>query len=216
MVFSASGLREGWFMRRMSPAIRAEDPLIAAGHDYAHMLGRDPALPPLLIDWTAPLFPEEDASVRRLRRALCWMSDLASRDHPEFRAEQAFWRVLRSPGLGFGHHARGFLALAVAIRYEVDDDAGFLRDARLLLDVAGARRAEIMGTALRLAYTLSAGTPDLLAATRLSLVGRRLVLHLTEGMGVFAGDSVLRRLDRLAQTMGLEAGVETGVAAACR
>ncbi len=208
VVFSASGLREGWFMRGIPPEIRVEDPLIATGVDYAHRLGRDPALPPGLIAWTAPLFSNETPEMRRLRAALCWMSDLGSHDHPEFRAEQAFWRVLRQPGLGLDHQARGFLALAIAIRYEVDNDAGFTRSARLLLDVASAHRAEILGIALRLAYTLSAGTPDLLAATALRLEGRRLVLRLQESMGVFAGDSVLRRLDRLAQAMGLEAGTE--------
>ena len=43
VVFSASGLREGWFMQRMPEAIRAQDPLLAAGRDYAVRLGRDPA-----------------------------------------------------------------------------------------------------------------------------------------------------------------------------
>ncbi|MEO9191970.1 MAG: Ppx/GppA family phosphatase [Acetobacteraceae bacterium] len=208
VVFSASGLREGWFMRRMPPDLRAEDPLIAAGRAYASKLGRDPTLGPAMIAWTAPLFPRESQDAARLRLALCWMSDLGSHDHPEFRAEQAFWRVLRQPGLGLDHHARGFLALAIAIRYEVDPDARFLHTARMLLDVASARRAEVLGSALRLAYTLSAGTPDLLASTAISIVGGRLVLRLVEEAGVFAGDSVLRRLDRLAQAMGLEAGVE--------
>ncbi len=208
VVFSASGLREGWYMRRMPEAIRAEDPLIAAGRDYAVRLGRDPAMGPALIGWTAPLFPEEGDEAARLRHALCWMSDLGSHDHPEFRAEQAFWRVLRQPSLGLDHHARGFLALAIAIRYEVEPDAPFLRPARMLLDVAAARRAEVLGSALRLAYTLSAGTPDLLGATALRAESGRLILRLVEEAGVFAGESVLRRLDRLAQAMGLEAGTE--------
>jgi exopolyphosphatase / guanosine-5'-triphosphate,3'-diphosphate pyrophosphatase len=209
VVFSASGLREGWFMRRIPPEIRAQDPLIAAGRDYAGRLGRDAALPPALIAWTAPLFSEEAADSRRLREALCWMSDLGSHDHPEFRAEQAFWRVLRQPGLGLDHHARGFLALAIAIRYEVEADAQFLRPARMLLDVASARRAEVLGTALRLAYTLSGGTPDLLEAASIAVQGSRLVLRLRESDGVFAGESVLRRLDRLAQAMGLEPAAES-------
>ena len=66
----------------------------------------------------------------------------------------------------------------------------------------------MIGTALRLAYTLSAGTPDLLGRTRLQRDGGRLTLHLSEGGGVFAGESIVRRLGRLAGAMGLEAGVE--------
>ena len=62
---------------------------------------------------------------------------------------------------------------------------------------------------MRLAYTLSAGTPDLLSGTALILRGSQLVLRLEEDTGVFAGESVIRRLDRLAQQLGLEAATET-------
>jgi exopolyphosphatase/guanosine-5'-triphosphate,3'-diphosphate pyrophosphatase len=208
VVFSASGLREGWFMQRMPREIRAEDPLLAAGREMAARLSRDPILPPALIAWTDPLFPTETPDARRLREATCWMSDIGSHDHPEFRAEQAFLRVLRQPGIGLDHHARAFLALAIAMRYEAEEVGEFLRPARLLLDVASAHRAEVLGTALRLAYTLSAGTPDLHAGTSLPMTGGRLVLRLAEDTGVFAGESVMRRLDRLAHAVGLEAGTE--------
>lgn len=209
VVFSASGLREGWFMRRMPAEIAAQDPLLAAGREYAKRLGRDPALPPALFAWTDPLFPQETTEARRLREAACWMSDIGSHDHPEFRAEQAFLRVLRQPGIGLDHHARAFLALATAMRYEVEADAMFLRTARLLLDMSSTHRAEMLGVALRLAYTLSAGTPDLLSGTGLRISGSRLILRLDEDSGVFAGESVMRRLDRLAQAVGLEAVTET-------
>ena len=208
VVFSASGLREGWFMQRMPQAISAQDPLLAAGQEYARRLGRDPALPPALLAWSDPLFRQETAEARRLREAACWMSDIGSHDHPEFRAEQAFLRVLRQPGIGLDHHARAFLALATAMRYEVEADAMFLRTARLLLDMSSTHRAEMLGVALRLAYTLSAGTPDLLAGTGLLVSGSRLILRLEEDSGVFAGESVMRRLDRLAQAVGLEAATE--------
>jgi exopolyphosphatase/guanosine-5'-triphosphate,3'-diphosphate pyrophosphatase len=208
VVFSANGLREGWFMQRMPPELRDQDPLLAAGQEYARRLGRDPALPPALIAWTDPLFHNEGAASRRLREAACWMSDIGSHDHPEFRAEQSFLRVLRQPGIGLDHHARAFLALATAMRYEAGSDADFLRPARLLLDMASAQRAEILGSALRLAYTLSGGTPDLLSGTALILRGSQLVLRLQEDTGVFAGESVIRRLDRLSQQLGLEAATE--------
>ncbi len=209
VVFSANGLREGWFMQRMPAALREQEPLLAAGQDYARRLGRDPNLPPALFAWTQPLFSHESAQSRHLREAACWMSDIGSHDHPEFRAEQSFLRVLRQPGIGLDHHARAFLALATAMRYEADSDADFLRPARLLLDMGSAQRAEILGIALRLAYTLSAGTPDLLSGTALILRDSQLILRLEEDTGVFAGESVIRRLDRLALQLGLEAATET-------
>ena len=80
------------------------------------------------------------------------------------------------------------------MRYEAAASAPFLTPARSLLDGASVRRAETLGVALRLAYTLSAGTPDLLAATSLGIGGGRLTLRLDEDRGVFAGESVARRL----------------------
>jgi exopolyphosphatase/guanosine-5'-triphosphate,3'-diphosphate pyrophosphatase len=214
VIFSASGLREGWFMRRMPREIQEQDPLLSAAWELAARHGRDPSLPPALIEWTRPLFPRETAAAARLREAMCWMSDIGSHDHPEFRAEQAFLRVLRQPGVGLDHHSRAFLALAVALRYEAESDAPFLRPSRLLLDVETANRAEVLGIALRLAYTLSAGTKDLLAGTRLRIEGARLVLLLRENSGVFAGESVIRRLERLAQAVGLQAAAERDLPAA--
>jgi len=208
VVFSANGMREGWFMLRLPEDIRAQDPLLATGHDFARQYSRDPALPSALLAWTDSLFPREAPEFRRLREVTCLLSDIGSRDHPEFRAEQAFLRVLRQPGIGIDHHARAFLALAIATRYEAEADAPFLHPARTLLDVATAHRAEILGVALRLAYTLSAGTADMLAGTALDVRGDRLVLRLDEDVGVFSGEAVLRRLDRLAQEMGLDPVVE--------
>ncbi len=204
VVFSANGLREGWYMGVLPDSERLRDPMLAAGSDYALRLGRDPTLPAALLRWTDPLFPNEKSNATRLRETACLMSDIGSRDHPEYRAEQAFLRILRQPGIGLDHHARAFLALTLALRYEAEPDAPFLATARALLSVEDTRRATILGVALRLAYTLSAGTPDLLAGTRL-LVGPALTLELAEGSGVFAGESVTRRLDRLAVTLGLEA-----------
>ena len=208
-VFSASGLREGWLMRRIPPEIRAQDAMLAGGKDLAALYGRDPSLPPALLAWTAPMFAPETDVAARLREAACWMSDVGSHDHPEFRPEQAFLRVLRQPGVGLDHPARAFLALTIALRYEADAAAPFLMPVRRLLDPADAKRAECLGMALRLAYTLSAGTPDLLAGTSLRIEGRRLVLHLEEDSGVFAGEAVVRRLTRLATALDLEAATET-------
>lgn len=208
VVFSANGLREGWLSRLLPEDIRAQDPMLAAVRDLTRGTVRDKALPPALIAWTTPLFPNETPAQRRLREAACWLSDIGSHEHPEYRAEQAFLRVLRQTGGGLDHHARAFLALTMALRYEATPESPFLSPARTLLDMHATRRAETLGIALRLAYTLSAGTPQLLAGTTLAIAPNRLILHLTEANGVFAGEAVLRRLDRLAQMLGLEAETE--------
>ncbi len=208
VVFSANGLREGWFMQNVaSEAARAEEPVLAASRDLALRYGRSEGLPPALVRWTAALF-DEGAEGTKLREAACWMSDIGSQDHPEYRSEQAFFRVLRLPGVALDHHARAFLAMTVALRYEAEPDTPYLNAARMLLDMSTLQRAEILGTGLRLAYTLSGSTPELLAGTSLLREPGRLTLRLTQGVGVFAGESVTRRLERLGQALGVEATTE--------
>jgi exopolyphosphatase/guanosine-5'-triphosphate,3'-diphosphate pyrophosphatase len=207
IVFSANGIREGWFMQQVDPDVRRQDPLLAAAREMAARMGRDERLPPALIAWTAPLFPSETTHTLRLRHAACWMSDIGSHDHPEYRAEEAFTRVLRQPGVGLSHQSRAFLALTTALRYEAEMDAPFLAPARALLDPLATARAATLGAALRLAYVLSAGTPELLAEAVLRLDPTRLVLRLT-GVDVFEGEGVHRRLAHLALTLGVTALLE--------
>jgi len=208
VVFSANGLREGWFMQHVPAEVRAQNPMLAAGRDMAARWGRNFTLPPALSAWTAPLFPDETAQLACLRETACWMSDIGSQDHPEYRCEQSFLRVLRQPGVSLDHHARAFLAFTLALRYDAEPQMALLDTARMLLDMGTLRRAEILGMALRLAYTLSGGTAELLAGTSLLREPGRLLLRLTRGSGVFGGEAVTRRLDRLAQSLGVEAATE--------
>ncbi len=204
VVFSANGIREGWYMARIPPDIAAQDPLLAASRELGERHGRDAMMPAALAAWTAPLFLGEMTEARRLREAACLVSDVGSHDHPEYRAEQSFLRVLRQPGVALDHPGRACLALAVAIRYEMDPLSPMLGSARQLLDASTAARAEILGHALRLAYTLCAGTPALLAGSSLEQLGPQLRLTLPREGAVFGGEGVTRRMERLAQAMARE------------
>jgi len=208
VVFSANGLREGWYMAQIAPETRALDPVLAAGQDLARRFSRQLDLAAGLVEWTAPIFPGESEHARKLREAACWLSDIGAHEHPEYRAEQAYFHVLRLPGVGLDHHARAFLALVVGTRYEADAKAPYAQAARTLLDPASLQRAETLGIALRLAYTLSGGTAELLALTGLRVEREKLVLRLAARGGVFAGESVWRRLSRLAGVFGLEPSTE--------
>ncbi len=207
-VFSANGLREGWYARLLPPDIREADPLLTAAEELAEAFGRNPDFPAALEDWLAPLGLPESPAEAALQSAAARISDIGAHDHPEYRAAQAFYRVLRLPGVGLDHHMRAFLALTVALRYEAEPAAPYLAQARPLLGAAALKRAETLGAALRLAFTLSGGVAALLAGAGLAPDGRRLVLRLRQDAGLFAGDSVLRRLEALASALGLEPAVE--------
>src|SRR5262249_14825345 len=117
VVFSAFGLREGHLFATLPATERAKDPLISACTEFAEAEARFGVLGRVLQDGIDPLFAGDDAEVRRLRRAACTLSDIGWRDHPDYRAEQAFTRILRLPIAGIDHKGRVAIALAVFIRY---------------------------------------------------------------------------------------------------
>ncbi|MBV1830617.1 Ppx/GppA family phosphatase [Komagataeibacter sp. AV436] len=203
LVFCVDGLREGWYMRNVAASVADNDPQDAVAREMCSMLGRSMQLPERLADWTAPLFSDDDPVAARLRAVACWLSDVGAHDHPEYRAEQTYLRILRLQGVGFTHQARAFLSLTLAVRYGADLSVAYLQPSRQLLDPAQFARAVVLGQALRLAYTVSGGTEALLDGTRLEMAGGTLSLHFAPGRDVVQGESVRRRLERLGSAMDM-------------
>ncbi|WP_291367451.1 Ppx/GppA family phosphatase [Acetobacter sp. UBA5411] len=208
IVFCVDGLREGWYVLNVAPGLQQEDPLEAMARQMCERFGRSTTLPEALFDWISVIFPEESERQKRLRKVACWLSDVGSHDHPEYRAEQTFLRILWMQSGGIDHQARAALALALAVRYEGEVDAGWLAPARALLDADTFTWGLTLGLSLRLAYSLCGGTETLLNGTRLEREKDGLCLYLTSARVAVRGDSVRRRLTRLGQIMGLESRVD--------
>ncbi|MGL4685656.1 MAG: Ppx/GppA family phosphatase [Commensalibacter sp.] len=208
VVFCAEGVREGWYMREVvSDTERERDPQEAAAKELCDRLGRVKQFPAALMEWTAPLFKDEDKTMKSRRWNACQMSDAGSLDHPSYRMQQAYFRILRMAGMAFDHPTRAFFALTVAMRYEAGLDEKFLMASRKLLNRKQFEQAVVLGLAFRLAYTLSGNLPDLLLRTRLKVGKKKLTLFYSHHLGMVIGDPVTRRLSRLGQAMGLETQV---------
>jgi exopolyphosphatase/guanosine-5'-triphosphate,3'-diphosphate pyrophosphatase len=205
IVLSSYGLREGFVFDRLPAEERAKDPLLAAAADLGAREGRFGDLGALLAEWTGPLFPEQDPASRRLRQAACHLSDLAWREHSDYRAAQALYRILHYPFSGLDHPERAFLAYAVFNRYG-RTDAAKAATARALLTPQEAERARVLGLALRLAYRLSGGTRALLESTKLVIEDGDLHLVLPGDGSVPLGEAVERRFQALVQASGAERG----------
>lgn len=211
VVFSVYGVREGQFMHTLPDALRRQDPLLASMKMMAREAGRFPAHGDEVAIWMEPLFPAEPPELARIRHAASLIGDTFWSEHPDYRAEQAFNRMLRLPLMGLNHRDRAALALVVYHRYGGDSEAPIVAQGETLLDdPARVRRTRIIGAALRLAHTLSGGAPGVLGRTRLA---RDLSGHLT--LTVPADDPlydpafVLRRLEKLARVLDVEPLVVT-------
>ncbi|MCL1513181.1 MULTISPECIES: Ppx/GppA family phosphatase [Acetobacteraceae] len=209
VVFSAEGLREGWYMREVASSVAEEDPMEALAREMAGRLGRNASLAEPLITWVSPVFLTgldwvEDSFLAAQLRLACTISDIGSYDHPQYRAEQTYRRVLYCHGVGFSHESRAFLALVLAVRYEINRDDPVLEPSRRLLSKGRYEAAVQLGLVLRLVYTLCAGTEVLLERTHLAMKDDKLVLSLHGSRLRSGGSAISRQLERLAEALGMK------------
>ena len=126
IVISALGVREGLLYSQLSPEAQAEDPLIVSAQEFNRLRARAPGHADELFDWTSSLFAsshlDESEEDRRLRHAVCLLSDISWRAHPDYRGTQAYDLVANAAFIGVDHPSRAFLALAAAYRHQSNED----------------------------------------------------------------------------------------------
>ena len=209
VVFSAFGLREGFYYSRLSQAERARHPLIAFAEEQGADWRRFDLAPAEIFDWLTPVFVGESEGDRILRTAACHLSDISWNDHPDYRAEQAYVRVLHLPAPGMSHRERALLAMSLAYRYKSDPKAAMLDTALHLTDGKGRTFARRLGACLRLAYNLSGGAPGLLPQIQLHRTEHQLRLLVPPAAKRSLGDVTARRLESAAEAYDLEPVIVT-------
>jgi exopolyphosphatase/guanosine-5'-triphosphate,3'-diphosphate pyrophosphatase len=203
VVFSALGLREGYSHGLVPAEDRETDPLIAAYMAVDRRQSRFRLDGDRLQEWTAPLFPGLSEAMRRLHRAVSWLSDMARSEHPDYRARQAFARSLTLPYASSSHSDRVFVATALHARYGGAAEDPVKEPTRYLLDDRSAQEARTLGLALRLAYTLCADKLDLLSEVRLSRTSDTLILNYSATSNLLRGEAVEHRLEALGRALVL-------------
>jgi exopolyphosphatase/guanosine-5'-triphosphate,3'-diphosphate pyrophosphatase len=204
LVFSVYGMREGRYFQSLPESVQAQDPLLASCALLARSAGRFPEHGEELMAWMAPLFPGETAPLARLRRAACLISDIFWSEHPDYRAEQAFHRVLKLPFMGLSHTDRAGLALAVYHRYSSEARDDWVNRAMSLLDEERLKRVKAIGHALRLGHTISGGAAGILSRTALTAQDGALTLYSPMDDPIFLTEVFDKRLEKLAAQLGLD------------
>lgn len=205
VIVSAPGIREGLLFGKLNHAARKQDPLIFTCKEIADATGRFPEHADRLMKWIDPLFEGEPSERRRLRFAVCLLSDISWRAHPDFRAERAYYEALLGRFVGVSHRERALIALALFVCYGGPVSAPEVEPARRLLSPGDSRYATVVGLALRLGQRLTGGTSRPLGYSALRLEGGSLQLVLPEDYSELAGERVMKRLLALADALGLEA-----------
>jgi exopolyphosphatase/guanosine-5'-triphosphate,3'-diphosphate pyrophosphatase len=205
IVVSIGGLREGLLFDRLDAATRARDPLIEAARNYNLLRSRSPRHGEDLIHWTDAFFHasglNETAEEKRLRHAACLFGDIGWRTSPDHRAGLAMDLLANTPTMGVDHPGRAYLGMAVAYRHigmdkDVNPQIRSLATPRLL------DRARILGALQRVAYIVSASSPDVLQRVKLTCPKGQLRLTLPPDLADLAGERLNGRLKQLARLLG--------------
>jgi exopolyphosphatase/guanosine-5'-triphosphate,3'-diphosphate pyrophosphatase len=112
---------------------------------------------------------------------------------------------LTLPFAGSTRPDRVFVATALHARYGGSVEDPVKEPTRRLLDERATNEARTLGLALRLAYTLCAGSIELLAELGLDRSGNTLALDVPSESSLFVGETVQRRLDAVARSLSMNA-----------
>lgn len=207
IVISGFGVREGLLFSRLDDKERQKDPLVEGARELSARTERIVELGDGFKKFTDGLLADEPAWMDRIRWAACELSDIAWRDHPNYRRVNAFYQLLHAPLSGITHQERTFLALSVYNRYRGDGTPEASAVSRILSS-EDQTRAKALGQALRLGHILSGHAVSILNQCQLKREDTTLVLVLPKKYKKLEGEVVRRRLDSLAATLNLQSDVE--------
>jgi exopolyphosphatase / guanosine-5'-triphosphate,3'-diphosphate pyrophosphatase len=208
LIFSGFSMREGQFFLSLPDDIKNQDPLISACNELVEREGRFGPQGEEVYNWMMPLFSDENKQQMILRHAACLLHDIAWAEHPDYRADHGFLRVLRLPVAGLTHHDRALMAACIYSRYKGNFEHRIAKPLRYFLNAEDEVWTKTIGAALRLAHTLASGAPHLLEQTRLEVRGGELILSLPEDEDIFIGEAVGKSLQNIAKHMGLSSRLE--------
>ncbi len=204
VAFSAYGLREGWLYKQLDEQEQYRDPLIESAMAIGIPVARVPAFSDALASWTENLFPGESQIDRRLRLAVCALTDIAWREHEKIRATDSFLRLLQFPFIGLSHPERAFISVAILARYGGKVDDMVKNAVSDLLSANELRRAEILGRTLLLGHRFSASVPEILHHARIRIDADAVRLEILDDRSIPDSDAVQSRLKQLAKATGLD------------
>lgn len=210
VMVSGFGLREGVCLENMPPALRGQDPLMAACATQETLRARAPGFGAELADWVVQAVPPLDAAEERLVRAAARLVDVNWRAHPDYRATGCWEAVTRTSITDAGHAGRAFMGMVLAARYKRARKALEVSDMPRLLGDAERKRAQCFGSAFRFCAALSGSTTGLLGNCAVERTPDRLDLVLGEAAAAFLGEEVEKRFGQLLRELKVEGALRVG------
>lgn len=202
LVFSSWGLREGLLFQRLTPKMKALDPLLAAADDFAEPRGGSVKMSRLLANWIAPALEGSRTASEPLALAATQLALAAAHIEANLRARQAYEWTMEKRWIGLDPLGRAwFAAVLQAASGKLDLPAELER----LADSESLREAVGWGLAVRLARRLDPGVGKTLSACHLGRRVDHMILTVPQARAPSVTPKVLSDLKNLAKWCGLRA-----------
>lgn len=202
---SAFGLREGILFSKLDDARQSLDPLLIGTREFSRTQRRFHGKKSDLNLWISGIFQDDNADMKRIRKAFCNLGDVAWRANPDFRAEWGLDIGLHGNWAGISGSDRDILGQALFSCF--GGGSSIYPNGGQLADKKAMHRAIAWGLTVRLAQRLSAGRYGVLSRTKIISVGDQnmaLQLQIERDYQDICGESVTKRLKQLADFMGYE------------
>lgn len=204
IVFSASGVREGYLFDSLSKNKRQDDVLISGCEDMIKRINRNPDYGKEVYDWLIPLFGELKDSDKHIVRAACILSEISCFEHTEYRGEMAYRRILDSSLQGLSHKERVFLAAILYSRYCFTVSSKDLGSIYSILSPSRKHVAKIIGNAIRLGKNISGSSLGVLTESTIRTTRTKLILKINDPFSSLKGETVMKRLTQLSNILDLK------------
>jgi len=206
VIFSGSGVREGYLYAALPQQIQFQDPLLVAAQAMSILHARSAEHAHELAAWSAAAFAvlgmRESKQERRLREASCYLSDIAWRINPDYRGLDAADRIAFGDYNGIDHHGRCFAALTLFYRNEGLVDEAHAPPFIKLLDVKSRHRARVLAAVMRISNLFCASSAGILPHLHWSKKGQEIILETPTRYQELIAERPQGRLQQLAKLTG--------------
>lgn len=205
IIFSSSGVREGYLFSKLQNEEKQQDLIISGAVDMINRVNRGSEYGYELAEFIYPIFKKLSEHDKKIILTASILSEISCYEHTEYKAELAYKRMLDSSILGVSHKDRVFIAKCLYFRYSSSPDKELLTKMERLIGHEQIQRARIVGNIMRLARSLSGSHPGVLKHCALKINKGKLVIDINEKNKVLLGEVIDKRLEQLADAMGLDA-----------
>jgi exopolyphosphatase/guanosine-5'-triphosphate,3'-diphosphate pyrophosphatase len=207
IVFSSSGLREGYLYAQLDEETQRADALYEAAEELAILRARSPRHARELAEWTAYSFEkfgiDESVDEKRYRDAACRLADIGWRAHADYRSMQSLAILAYGSFVQVDHQGRAFIALSNYFRYEGLKNESLAPEIRSITTDRIWERSKLLGGFMRVAYLFTAAMPGVMNNLEWEQTGdKEMMLVLPQSLSALAGERPSGRLNQLSKVTG--------------